>query len=132
MPNDVADKHVLGIALDRSSPLTDSQRRLLDERLADEERNPGDVESWAKAKKTFSVSCEVRTPDQRTRQACYPPGRKWYEQQRKGLGKEFAAEVDAALERIADNPEQYEVVYRRIRHRKTETEPASKRPPLRR
>ena len=32
------------------SPLTGSQRQLLDERLADEERNPGDVEPWAKAK----------------------------------------------------------------------------------
>ncbi len=34
----------------RRSPLTDSQRQLLDERLADEERNPDDVEPWAKAK----------------------------------------------------------------------------------
>jgi putative addiction module component (TIGR02574 family) len=34
----------------RHSPLTDSQRQLLDERLADEERNPDDVEPWAKAK----------------------------------------------------------------------------------
>ena len=32
------------------SPLTDSQRRLLDERLADEERDPGDSEPWARAK----------------------------------------------------------------------------------
>jgi putative addiction module component (TIGR02574 family) len=32
------------------SPLTDSQRQLLDEWLADEERNPDDVEPWAKAK----------------------------------------------------------------------------------
>ena len=32
------------------APLTDSQRRLLDERLADEERNPDDLEPWAKAK----------------------------------------------------------------------------------
>ena len=31
-------------------PLTDSQRRLLDERLADEENNPDDVEPWMKAK----------------------------------------------------------------------------------
>jgi putative addiction module component (TIGR02574 family) len=31
-------------------PLTESQRRLLDERLADEESNPDDVEPWAKAK----------------------------------------------------------------------------------
>ncbi len=32
------------------SPLTDSHRQVLDERLADEERNPGDAEPWAKAK----------------------------------------------------------------------------------
>jgi len=32
------------------SPMTDSQRQLLDERLADEKSNPGDVESWARAK----------------------------------------------------------------------------------
>jgi len=31
-------------------PLTESQRRLLDERLADEENNPDDVEPWTKAK----------------------------------------------------------------------------------
>jgi len=31
-------------------PLTESQRRLLDERLADEENSPDDVEPWTKAK----------------------------------------------------------------------------------
>ena len=31
-------------------PLTESQRRLLDERLAEEEDKPDDVEPWAKAK----------------------------------------------------------------------------------
>ena len=31
-------------------PLTEAQRRLIDERLADEEQNPEDVESWAKVK----------------------------------------------------------------------------------
>jgi putative addiction module component (TIGR02574 family) len=31
-------------------PLTESQRRLLDERLADEENNPDDVEPWTNAK----------------------------------------------------------------------------------
>jgi putative addiction module component (TIGR02574 family) len=31
-------------------PVSDSRRRLLDERLADEEENPDDVEPWAKAK----------------------------------------------------------------------------------
>jgi toxin ParE1/3/4 len=41
---------------------------------------------------------------------------KWYEFQREGLGKEFVAEVDAAIGRIQANPEQYEVVHREIRH----------------
>ena len=31
-------------------PLSESQRRLLDERLADEAQNPDDVESWPKAR----------------------------------------------------------------------------------
>ena len=31
-------------------PLSESQRRLLDERLADEEQNPDDVEPWGKVK----------------------------------------------------------------------------------
>lgn len=31
-------------------PLSESRRRLLDERLVDEEQNPDDVEPWAKAK----------------------------------------------------------------------------------
>ena len=31
-------------------PLTESQRRLLDDRLVDEETNPDDVEPWTKAK----------------------------------------------------------------------------------
>ena len=30
-------------------PLTEYQRRLLDERLADEEHNPEDLDPWAKA-----------------------------------------------------------------------------------
>jgi plasmid stabilization system protein ParE len=41
---------------------------------------------------------------------------KWYERQRKGLGKDFVAEVDAALGIIEANPEQYEIVHREIRH----------------
>jgi putative addiction module component (TIGR02574 family) len=31
-------------------PLSDAQRRLLDERILDEERNPDDFEAWSKAK----------------------------------------------------------------------------------
>ena len=41
---------------------------------------------------------------------------KWYERQKEGLGKRFVAEVDAALERIAANPERYHIVHRNIRH----------------
>jgi len=32
-------------------PLTESQRRLLDERIQQHERNPEDVEAWEKVKK---------------------------------------------------------------------------------
>ena len=38
-----------------------------------------------------------------------------YELQRPGLGREFVAEVDAALNRVADNPLQYQVLYREAR-----------------
>ena len=41
---------------------------------------------------------------------------KWYERQRKGLGRDFVAELDAALALIEANPEQYEIVHREIRH----------------
>jgi plasmid stabilization system protein ParE len=41
---------------------------------------------------------------------------KWYERQREGLGRDFVAEVDAALALIEANPEQYEIVHREIRH----------------
>ena len=41
---------------------------------------------------------------------------KWYERQHEGIGKEFVAEIDAALGRVEVNPEQYEVVHREIRH----------------
>ena len=41
---------------------------------------------------------------------------KWYERQREGLGRDFVAEVDAALALIAANPEQYEIVQLGILH----------------
>jgi len=41
--NEIADE-------ESRMPVSDSRRRLLDERLADEEENPDDVEPWAKAK----------------------------------------------------------------------------------
>jgi plasmid stabilization system protein ParE len=39
----------------------------------------------------------------------------WYDQQQYGLGREFGAQVDAAMELIADNPMQYQILYRNIR-----------------
>jgi plasmid stabilization system protein ParE len=41
---------------------------------------------------------------------------KWYERQREGLGRDFVAEVDAALALIEAHPEQYRIVHREIRH----------------
>lgn len=41
---------------------------------------------------------------------------RWYDRQRRGLGREFVGEVDAAIERIGSNPEQYQVVHRNVRH----------------
>jgi len=38
-----------------------------------------------------------------------------YELQRPGLGRELVVEIDAALNRVADNPLQYEVLYRDAR-----------------
>jgi toxin ParE1/3/4 len=40
---------------------------------------------------------------------------RWYDQQQNGLGREFVGQVDAAMERIVDNPIQYQVVHRDIR-----------------
>lgn len=39
----------------------------------------------------------------------------WYEQQRRGLGDEFRQELRATLERIAENPDAFQVVHRNTR-----------------
>ena len=38
-----------------------------------------------------------------------------YETQRSGLGREFVAEVDEVLSRVAENPLQYQVLHREAR-----------------
>jgi toxin ParE1/3/4 len=38
-----------------------------------------------------------------------------YELRRRGLGREFVAEVDAALNRVGENPFQYQVLHREVR-----------------
>jgi plasmid stabilization system protein ParE len=40
---------------------------------------------------------------------------RWYEERHPGLGRELVAEVDAVLDRITKNPNQYQVAYRNIR-----------------
>ncbi len=40
---------------------------------------------------------------------------RWYEQQLLGLGREFVAEVDAVLDRVVENPLQYQAIYRDVR-----------------
>jgi len=39
----------------------------------------------------------------------------WYEREAAGLGRQFLDAVDAALQRIADNPQQFPLVYRKQR-----------------
>tara|TARA_R110001592_G_scaffold217431_1_gene471154 strand:- start:135 stop:428 length:294 start_codon:yes stop_codon:yes gene_type:complete len=39
----------------------------------------------------------------------------WYESQSFGLGSEFILELDAAIERVAENPEAYVNVYKSAR-----------------
>ena len=39
----------------------------------------------------------------------------WYEEQSRGLGREFLEEVDRSLQRIAEQPELYPSVHRGIR-----------------
>lgn len=38
---------------------------------------------------------------------------RWYERQSPGVGREFVAEVEAALNRIGENPLQYQTIIRR-------------------
>ncbi len=40
----------------------------------------------------------------------------WYEDQRRGLGEEFLAEVQRVLDRIEQNPEIYAPIYQAVRH----------------
>jgi toxin ParE1/3/4 len=40
---------------------------------------------------------------------------RWYEWERKGLGKEFRAEVDRVLAQVADHPLMYPLVQERVR-----------------
>ena len=40
---------------------------------------------------------------------------RWYEHQLLGLGREFVAEVDAVLDRVVENPFQYQAIHHDIR-----------------
>lgn len=40
---------------------------------------------------------------------------RWYEGQSSGLGREFVAEVETALNRIVENPLQYQTIYCEVR-----------------
>jgi len=41
----------------------------------------------------------------------------WYEKKVPGLGRRFRAAVDAAVQRMSDNPRQFPVVHKKIRPR---------------
>jgi toxin ParE1/3/4 len=49
--------------------------------------------------------------------------REWYEQQRAGLGDEFADEVQITLARIQQSPEIFRIVYRHYRQALTKRFP---------
>ena len=40
---------------------------------------------------------------------------RWYEEQRPGLGRELVAQVDRVLDRVTNNPHQWQVIYRGVR-----------------
>lgn len=40
---------------------------------------------------------------------------RWYELQRTGLGREFVSEVDGVLNRVSENPFQYQALHRELR-----------------
>ena len=44
---------------------------------------------------------------------------RWYEKQLPGLGRESIAEVEAMLNRIVENPLQYQTIYRETRRSQT-------------
>ncbi len=40
---------------------------------------------------------------------------RWYEEQSPGLGRELIAQVDTALNRVANNPNRCQIIYRDVR-----------------
>jgi toxin ParE1/3/4 len=43
----------------------------------------------------------------------------WYEAEAPGLGRRFRAEIDSVVQRMADNPRQFPVVYKTLRRART-------------
>jgi plasmid stabilization system protein ParE len=39
----------------------------------------------------------------------------WYEAQAPGLGRRFRAEIDDVVQRMADNPRQFPVIFKKVR-----------------
>ena len=49
----------------------------------------------------------------------------WYEDQREGLGAEFALNIEEAIERISKNPELYAIVRKDVRQALVRRKPAA-------
>jgi plasmid stabilization system protein ParE len=47
----------------------------------------------------------------------------WYETEAPGLGRRFRAEIDTVVQRMADNPRQFHVVYKALRRARTKRFP---------
>ena len=101
-------------------PLHDWQKKLLDERLEEADRDPG---VWVSSEEVeqeillspgsapqFMKRWYHREARKELREAVF-----WYEDQRTGLGSEFLTAVRETVARIAENPRRFPVVYRDFR-----------------
>lgn len=47
----------------------------------------------------------------------------WYEAEAPGLGRRFRAEIDSAVQRMAENPRQFPIVFKTLRRARTKRFP---------
>ncbi len=86
-------------------------------RVADDDEFPDDIVSWEEVKAAvrarlhddlshcFRIGCKNRVRDAAI----------WYESQRRGLGDEFTFEISRAVEKAAESPARYPLVFGDIR-----------------
>ncbi len=86
-------------------PLTDEDKRLIDERLEACRRNPQAGSPWEEDRLSIRPEAEADMTE----------AFEWYEERQSALGYEFLAEVHVALRAIAENPLHHQVLYKNVR-----------------